>query len=51
MLLPEGVSTEEARCVFDLHPFVKNQVFVVDDGREWTIFVDSRTAPEAGAQP
>src|SRR5512133_906103 len=35
MLLPEGVSTEEARCVFDLHPFVKNQVFVVDDGREW----------------
>jgi uncharacterized protein len=51
MLLLEGVSTEEARRVFDLDPFVKNQVFVVDDIREWTIFVDSPTAPEAGAQP
>jgi hypothetical protein len=51
MLLLEGVSTEEARRVFDLDPFVKNQVFVVDDTRDWTIFVDSPTAPEAGAQP
>jgi hypothetical protein len=44
MLLLERVSTEEARRVFDLDPFVKNQVFVVDDIWEWT-------APEAGAQP
>jgi hypothetical protein len=51
MLLLEGVSTEEARRVFDLDPFMKNQVFVVDDIRERTIFVDSPTAPEAGAQP
>jgi hypothetical protein len=51
MLLLEGVSTEEARRVFDLDPFVKNQVFVVGDIRERTIFVDSPMAPEAGAQP
>ena len=50
-LLLEGVGTEEARRVFDLDPFVKNQVFVVDDTRDWTIFVDSPTAPEGGAQP
>lgn len=43
MLLLEGVSPEEARRIVDHDPFVKNEVFVLDDIREWTIFVDRLT--------
>ena len=45
MLLLEGVSTEEARRLVDQDPFVKNKVLVLDDVREWTIFVDRLTPP------
>jgi len=44
MLLLEGVSPEEARRLVDQDPFVRNQVFVLEDVREWTIFVDRLTA-------
>jgi len=43
MLLLQGVSTEEARRLVDQDPFLKNEVFVLDDIREWTIFVDRLT--------
>lgn len=43
MLLLEGVRHEEARSLLDQDPFVRNQVFVLDDVREWTIFVDRLT--------
>ena len=43
MLLLQGVSTEEARSLVDQDPFVRNQVFVLDDVREWSILVDRLT--------
>jgi len=45
ILLLDGVSPEEARRLVDQDPFVKNKVFVLDDVREWTIFVDRLTPP------
>ncbi|MDQ2981181.1 MAG: hypothetical protein M3R26_02505 [Actinomycetota bacterium] len=41
MLLLEGVGADEVRSIFADDPFVKNGVFVLDEAREWTIFVDA----------
>lgn len=44
LLLLEGVTLEEARALLEPDPFVLNGVFVLDDIREWTVFLDVRTA-------
>jgi uncharacterized protein YciI len=43
MTLLEGVSTDEAKRVIEADPFVENGVFVLEDLREWTIYVDELT--------
>ena len=43
MLLLEGVTTDEARALMDTDPFVVNGVFVLEDVRDWTVYVDSLT--------
>lgn len=43
MLILEGLSAEEIEPLFATDPFVKNGVFVVDDVREWTNYVDRLT--------
>lgn len=45
MSLFEGVSEEEARRLIDGDPFVHNEVFVLEEVREWTVFVDELSAP------
>lgn len=40
MVLFEGPSAEETRALVEDDPFVKNGVFVIDDVRDWTIYVD-----------
>jgi uncharacterized protein len=44
MSLFEGVSVDEARRIIAEDPFVENGVFVLDDIREWDVFVDELTA-------
>ena len=41
--LLEGVSVDEAREIIADDPFVANGVFVLDDLREWDVFVDELT--------
>ncbi len=41
MLLLEDVGAGEVRAILADDPFVKNGVFVLDEIREWTIFVDT----------
>jgi len=41
LMLFEGVGVEELRALLNEDPFVQNGVFVVDDVREWTVFVDT----------
>ena len=43
MSLLEGVTVDEARVIIAKDPFVENGVFVLDDLREWDIFVDELT--------
>jgi len=43
MILLEGVDSSAAEQLFDADPFVENGVFVLDEIREWTIFVDELT--------
>jgi uncharacterized protein YciI len=45
MVLLEGLTRGEARSLMDNDPFVENGVFVVDDVRDWTVYVDQLTAP------
>jgi hypothetical protein len=40
MSLLEGVTVDEAREIIAKDPFVENGVFVLDDLREWDVFVD-----------
>jgi uncharacterized protein YciI len=42
--LLEGVDEEEARQVIAEDPFVANGVFVLEDVREWDVFVDELSA-------
>jgi uncharacterized protein YciI len=44
MSLLEGVSADEARRIIEEDPFVENGVFVLDDVREWDVFVDELSA-------
>jgi uncharacterized protein len=44
MSLLEGVTVDEAREIVAEDPFVENGVFVLDDVREWDVFVDELTA-------
>ena len=41
--LLEGVTVGEARELIARDPFVENGVFVLDDLREWNVFVDQLT--------
>jgi uncharacterized protein YciI len=41
--LLEGVTVDEAREIITDDPFVANGVFVLDDLREWDVFVDELT--------
>jgi uncharacterized protein YciI len=43
MSLLEGVTAAEAERLVADDPFMKNGVFVLDEIREWTIFVDELT--------
>ena len=42
--LLEGVSVDEAKRIIADDPFVENGVFVLDDVREWDVFVDELSA-------
>jgi uncharacterized protein len=46
LILFEGISADEARAVMDTDPFVANGVFVVEDVRDWTVFVDTLSPAE-----
>ena len=41
MILLEGVGADEARSILVDDPFILNGVFVFDEIREWTMFVDT----------
>jgi hypothetical protein len=43
LVLLEGVDEDEVRRLLEADPFVVNGVFVVDDVRDWTIYVDALT--------
>ena len=43
LVLVEGLGVEEARRLFEEDPFVRNGVFVLDDVRAWTVYVDTLT--------
>jgi uncharacterized protein YciI len=40
MSLLEGIDAEEARRIVEDDPFMKNGVFVLEEIREWDVFVD-----------
>ena len=46
LVLFENVTVDEVRTIMEDDPFVKNGVFVVDDVRDWTVYVD-RLTPRA----
>jgi uncharacterized protein YciI len=43
MTLLEGVDADEARRLLEPDPFVQNGVFLFEDVREWTVYVDELT--------
>lgn len=43
LMLFEGITADETRALMASDPFVENGVFVVEDVRDWTVFVDSLT--------
>jgi uncharacterized protein YciI len=40
MSLLEGIDEDEARRILEDDPFMKNGVFVLEEIREWNVFVD-----------
>jgi uncharacterized protein YciI len=40
MSLLEGIDEDEARRILEDDPFMKNGVFVLEEIREWDVFVD-----------
>ena len=40
MSLLEGIDADEARRILEDDPFMKNGVFVLEEIREWNVFVD-----------
>jgi len=49
LMLFEGIDEREVRRVVADDPFVRNGVFVVDDVRTWTVYVDELTPQRSGA--
>ena len=47
MILLEGVDAAEAERIVVEDPFIENGVFVLDEIREWTIFVDEQAQATA----
>ena len=43
MVLFQGVGAEETRRLIENDPFVRNGVFVIDDVRDWVVYVDELT--------
>lgn len=43
MNLLEGIDADEARRILEDDPFMKNGVFVLEEIREWNVFVDELT--------
>jgi uncharacterized protein YciI len=43
LVLFEGLTADEVRSLIAADPFVENQVFVIEDVRDWTVYVDSLT--------
>jgi len=48
MMLLEGVDTDEAARILADDPFIENGVFLLEEIREWTIFVDELTEARDG---
>ncbi len=44
MSLLEGIDADEARRILEDDPFMKNGVFVLEEIREWNVFVDELSA-------
>ena len=44
MSLLEGIDADEARRLLEDDPFMKNGVFVLEEIREWNVFVDELSA-------
>lgn len=44
MSLLEGVDADEARRILEDDPFMTNGVFVLEEIREWNVFVDELTS-------
>jgi uncharacterized protein len=49
MSLWEGVDAEEARRIIAEDPFIKNGVFMLEEVRDWTVFVDELSSDGAAA--
>ena len=43
LVILEGITRDEARALMEKDPFVCNGVFVIEDIKEWTVYVDSRS--------
>jgi hypothetical protein len=50
MSLWEGVDANEARRIIAEDPFIKNGVFVLEEVREWTVFVDELSGSTEAAR-
>jgi uncharacterized protein YciI len=46
MSLLEGIDADEARRILEDDPFMKNGVFVLEEIREWNVFVDELSPAE-----
>ncbi|MDQ2981802.1 MAG: YciI family protein, partial [Actinomycetota bacterium] len=44
LILLEGVGADEARRLVAADPFIQNGVFVLEEIREWAVFVDELTS-------
>jgi uncharacterized protein len=42
-------TAEEARAIYAKDPWAHHDILVTDEAREWTIFLDSRSAPTVSA--
>ena len=47
MSLLEGIDVDEARRLIEDDPFMKNGVFVLEEIREWNVFVDELSSGTA----
>ena len=51
MILLEGVDRSQAERLIAADPFIENGVFVLDEIREWDVFVDVMTSSDASGSP